>query len=33
MELLTEELRTLMILAGAPDIPAITRATVARRAA
>ena len=30
MELLTDELRTLMVLAGTPDIPAITRATVAR---
>jgi 4-hydroxymandelate oxidase len=32
IELLTEELRTLMILAGTPDIAAITRDTVARRA-
>lgn len=31
LELLTEELRTLMILAGTPDIPAITPATVAPR--
>jgi isopentenyl diphosphate isomerase/L-lactate dehydrogenase-like FMN-dependent dehydrogenase len=31
IELLSEELRTLMILAGTPDIPAITRATVAPR--
>lgn len=31
MELLTDELRTLMILAGTPDIPSITRATVAPR--
>jgi 4-hydroxymandelate oxidase len=31
IELLTEELRTLMILAGTPDIPSITAATVARR--
>jgi isopentenyl diphosphate isomerase/L-lactate dehydrogenase-like FMN-dependent dehydrogenase len=29
LELLTEELRTLMILAGTPDIPSITQATVA----
>src|ERR1700741_2920056 len=32
IELLTEELRTLMILAGTPDIAAVTRATVALRA-
>ena len=32
IELLTEELRTLMILAGTPDIPSVTTATVARRA-
>jgi isopentenyl diphosphate isomerase/L-lactate dehydrogenase-like FMN-dependent dehydrogenase len=31
IELLTQELRTLMILAGTPDIPAINRATVAIR--
>jgi 4-hydroxymandelate oxidase len=31
IELLTEELRTLMILAGAPDIASITAVTVARR--
>jgi isopentenyl diphosphate isomerase/L-lactate dehydrogenase-like FMN-dependent dehydrogenase len=31
IELLTEELRTLMILAGAPDIPSITAGAVARR--
>jgi isopentenyl diphosphate isomerase/L-lactate dehydrogenase-like FMN-dependent dehydrogenase len=32
IELLTEELRTLMILAGIPDVKSITRAAVARRA-
>ena len=32
IELLTEELRTLMILAGTPDIPSVTPSTVARRA-
>lgn len=32
IELLTEELRTLMILAGTPDIPSVAPATVARRA-
>ena len=31
IELLTQELRTLMILAGVPDIPSLTAATVARR--
>jgi 4-hydroxymandelate oxidase len=31
IELLTEELRTLMILAGTPDVPSLTRATVAPR--
>jgi isopentenyl diphosphate isomerase/L-lactate dehydrogenase-like FMN-dependent dehydrogenase len=31
IELLAEELRTLMILAGTPDIPSISRATVASR--
>jgi isopentenyl diphosphate isomerase/L-lactate dehydrogenase-like FMN-dependent dehydrogenase len=31
IELLTQELRTLMILSGVPDIPALTAATVARR--
>ena len=31
IELLTEELRTLMILAGVPDIASITPATIARR--
>jgi isopentenyl diphosphate isomerase/L-lactate dehydrogenase-like FMN-dependent dehydrogenase len=31
MELLSDELRTLMVLAGTPDIQAITRATVAIR--
>jgi len=33
IELLTAELRTLMILAGTPDIPSITRATIAPRPA
>ena len=31
IELLTQELRTLMILAGVPDIPSLTAGTVARR--
>jgi 4-hydroxymandelate oxidase len=31
IELLTEELRTLMILAGTPDIASITRGAIARR--
>ena len=30
-ELLAEELRTLMILAGAPDVGLITNGTIARR--
>ena len=30
IELITEELRTLMILAGLPDIPSVTGNTVAR---
>jgi len=33
IELLTEELRTLMILSGTPDIPSLSRATVAPRQA
>jgi 4-hydroxymandelate oxidase len=31
IELLTEELRTLMILAGLPDVKSVTRDVVARR--
>jgi isopentenyl diphosphate isomerase/L-lactate dehydrogenase-like FMN-dependent dehydrogenase len=31
LELLTEELRTLMVLAGLPDIKSVTAGTVARR--